>query len=402
MCRSDFYRCRKTLAPRLNRGIIYICSTNCKNELKTYSAGFRKRPSVFDVAVTKTRIQELKKKAQAPDLWDDPQNAGTLLEELAAKEKGIEDWEALMRALEQQRRQLAALEEMVIEAGNEESPEVQELIEESNNRIEKLAHAFRSLELESFLSGPYDHLGAMLTVLSGAGGRDAEEWAGRLLRMYQRFAEQRGWRTRLLHEHQSEEGGIKSATLEVSGTNAYGWLKGETGTHRLVRISPFDSSKRRHTSFASVEVLPLLRKEEAQNMEISDEDIVFEASKSSGPGGQNVNKRETAVRLTHTPSGITVECQAERTQGANRERAMAMLKAKLIRRREQEREEALAKERGEAVEASWGNQIRSYILHPYKLVKDHRTNVEHHDPEAVLEGDLERFIEAELAEAQKH
>lgn len=217
-----------------------------------------------------------------------------------------------------------------------------------------------------------------------------------LLRMYVRYAERQGWRVRMLHEHQLPEGGIKSATIEAAAPRAYGWLRRESGVHRLVRISPFDASKRRHTSFASVEALPVLPETALYDIVIAPDEIVMEAARSSGPGGQNVNRRETAVRLTHTPTGITVACQAERSQGANRERATAMLKAKLLALREEERRAEVAKERGKRVEAAWGNQIRSYVLHPYKQVKDHRTNIEHYNPDAVLDGEIDLFIEGEI------
>ena len=319
------------------------------------------------------------------------------MEELSALKEGIAVWEEIEQELLDQQEQLQAVEDLIKEAGNEESSDAHALVEESANIIEGLAKRYRKAELTHFLSGPYDKNAATLTVIAGAGGRDASDWASILLRMYERAAERNDWKAALMHEHRLAEGGIKSATLEIEGRDAYGWLKGEHGVHRLVRISPFDSSKRRHTSFAMVEVVPVIPKVEAEKFALKPEEVKIEMAKSSGPGGQNVNKRETAVRLTHVPTGIVVECQAERTQGANREKAMQMLKAKLIALKEKERREELAKERGEHTEAAWGNQIRSYVLHPYRLVKDHRTDVEHHDPEAVLDGDLTRFLEAEIS-----
>lgn len=305
-------------------------------------------------------------------------------------------WEGLARSLNDEAEQLKALEELTQEAGNEEELGTQDLLQGCAERIARLERELAALELSEFLNGPYDSYPATLSIFSGAGGRDAADWAAMLVRMYARFAERRGWKVRSLHEHRDLEGGVKSATLEVIGKNAYGWLRREGGVHRLVRISPFDASKRRHTSFALVEALPVLPDAALREIEIRPEDIVLDTSRSSGPGGQNVNRRETAVRVTHQPTGIVVECQAERTQGANRERAMAMLRAKLVARQAQEHREVLQKERGGYKDVAWGNQIRSYVLHPYKLVKDHRTNVEHHDPESVLDGDLERFIEAEV------
>ena len=293
-------------------------------------------------------------------------------------------------------RARARAREKTVPNGCKYSPEAHALIEESKAAIERIAKEYRQAELEHFLGGPYDRYGATLSVTAGAGGRDASDWAGLLLRMYIRYAENREWDVSSISRHDAPEGGIKSATIEISGKRAYGWLKREVGVHRLVRISPYDSNKRRHTSFAMVEVIPALPPVAAKELAIKPEEVKMESAKSSGPGGQNVNKRETAVRLTHVPTGLTVECQAERTQGSNRERAMQMLAAKLVAYREAERREAIAKERGEHVDAAWGNQIRSYVLHPYQMVKDHRTDVEHRNPEAVLDGDLTPFIEAEI------
>lgn len=318
------------------------------------------------------------------------------MEEIATLKGEIAVWSDLEKTLLEQEGQLAAVEELVAEAGNEESVGAHALVEESKKIIDRVAVTYRAAELEHFLSGEYDQNSTILSVIAGAGGRDASDWAGLLIRMYQRYAEQRGWSSALLHEHKAPEGGIKSSTIQITGKYAYGWLKGEVGVHRLVRISPYDSNKRRHTSFAMVEAAPVLPKLLPEELAIKPEEVKMEAAKSSGPGGQNVNKRETAVRLTHIPTGLVVECQAERTQGSNRELAMQMLAAKLVTLRERERREELLKERGEHVEAAWGNQIRSYVLQPYQMVKDHRTNVEHRNPEAVLDGDLTIFIEAEI------
>lgn len=316
--------------------------------------------------------------------------------ELSQVKETIAQWLGLRTELQTLQAQLTATEELIHESGNEESSDIQELLKEARKKTEALKGSLDTLELAKFLSGPYDAYSATVTVLSGAGGIDAADWAGMLVRMFQRFGERRGWKVRLLHEHQLPEGGVKSATLELDGKDAYGWLRREAGVHRLVRISPYDSSKRRHTSFALVETLPVLPPLAFQDFQIKPEDLHIETSRSSGPGGQNVNRRETAVRIVHLPSGLVVECQAERTQGSNRERAMAMLRAKLIAQREAEHHETLRTEKGGRVDAAWGNQIRSYVLHPYKLVKDHRTNVEHHDPIKVLDGDLQSFIEAEV------
>jgi peptide chain release factor 2 len=255
-------------------------------------------------------------------------------------------------------------------------------------------------ELKVFLSGKYDTNNALLSIMAGAGGQDSEDWATLLLRMYQRYGDRQGWRARILEQSFGEAGGpegrigTKSVTLEVKGKYAYGFLRGEAGVHRLVRLSPFSSQALRHTSFAKVEVMPEIEDEKA--VEIRPEDLKIDFYRASGPGGQNVNKRETSVRITHLPTAIVVACQVERSQGDNRKKAMAMLASKLIQLKEGKRETEIKKVGGDRVSASWGNQIRSYVLHPYKMVKDLRTEVESSNPDDVLDGNLDKFITAEL------
>lgn len=255
-------------------------------------------------------------------------------------------------------------------------------------------------ETKAFLAGKYDSGDAILTITAGAGGQDAQDWATLLFRMYQRYAERKGFKTGLIHQSFGEPGpegrvGTKQVSIAIEGPFAYGFLKRETGVHRLVRISPFSAQALRHTSFAAVEVLPEIRLEE-EKIELKQEELSLEVSKSSGPGGQNVNKRETAVRIVHIPTGIAVESQTQRSQQQNKERALEILAAKLYRLREQEKEKELSSLKGKALAIEWGSQIRSYVLHPYQLVKDHRTEYETSDTQGVLDGKLDEFIEAQV------
>ena len=319
---------------------------------------------------------------QAPGFWDDQDRASRVSAEHAAVSRRLE----IYRSLETDIEDLEALEEM---AAEDESIGA-ELDEQRASIQARLAE----LEEARLFSGDYDGGDAVVTVNAGAGGTDSQDWAEMLLRMEMRWAEGRGMKVELKEVSPGEEAGIKSASFIARGENAYGLFSAEKGVHRLVRISPFDSQSRRHTAFAGVEVAPLV--EDSVEVEIEPDDIQIDTYRASGAGGQHVNKTDSAVRITHRPTGIVVQCQNERSQSSNRDTAMKMLRAKLIELEERKRQEAIAKEKGDAQDVGWGSQIRSYVLHPYTRVKDHRTNVEAGNAQAVLDGDLDDFIRAEL------
>jgi len=288
------------------------------------------------------------------------------------------------RELEGRVKELLELARLAEEEGEEA------LLDEIRAETGKLAHRLEQLESQQYFTGEYDASDALLSVHAGAGGTDSQDWAEMLLRMYLRWAQDHGFETEVLDLTPGEEAGIKSATVEVRGPYAYGYLKGEKGVHRLVRLSPFDAAHRRHTSFALVEVLPVVERD--VRVEIRPEDLKIDRFRASGPGGQNVQKVSTAVRVTHIPTGIVVACQSERSQAQNLENALKILKAKLLELELKRKEEEIARLRGERVSAEWGNQIRSYVLHPYTLVKDHRTGHETSQADRVLDGELDDFI----------
>ena len=319
---------------------------------------------------------------QAPGFWDDQERATSLSAEHAGLSRRLEGF----RTLESDVDDLEALEEM---AAEDES-----IAAELAEQRESIAARLAELEEARLFSGEYDGGDAVVTVNAGAGGTDSQDWAEMLLRMEMRWAERRGMKVELKEASAGEEAGIKSASFIARGENAYGLFSAEKGVHRLVRISPFDAQSRRHTAFAGLEVAPLV--EDAVSVEIDPEDIQIDTYRASGAGGQHVNKTDSAVRITHRPSGIVVQCQNERSQSSNRDTAMKMLRGKLIELEERKRQEALAKEKGEAQDVGWGSQIRSYVLHPYTMVKDHRTDVEVGNAQGVLDGNLDEFVRAEL------
>ena len=318
----------------------------------------------------------------SPDFWEDSERAAATSGEHARASRRLEGF----RALEADVADLDGLVEMAAEDPALED-EVQEQISSVERRLEEL-------EEQRLFSGSYDSGDALVTVNAGAGGTDAQDWAEMVLRMEMRWAESRGFGVELLEASAGDEAGIKSATFRVSGENAYGLFAAERGVHRLVRLSPFDSAHRRHTSFAGVEVAPAVP--DSEGVPINEDDLQIDTYRASGAGGQHVNKTDSAVRITHRPSGIVVQCQNERSQSSNRATALAMLRAKLIERQERERQEEIAREKGEAQDVNFGSQIRSYVLHPYTLVKDTRTGYEMGDVERVLDGDLDGFVRAYL------
>ena len=319
---------------------------------------------------------------QAPGFWDDQERAASVSAEHASAGRRLETF----RSLESDIEDLETLEELA-----EEDESIAAELEGQRASIEaRLAE----LEEARLFSGEYDAGDALVTVNAGAGGTDSQDWAEMLLRMEMRWAERRGMKVEIKEASEGEEAGIKSATFIARGENAYGLFSAEKGVHRLVRISPYDAQSRRHTAFAGVEVAPIV--EDAVEVEVEPDDIQIDTYRASGAGGQHVNKTDSAVRITHRPTGIVVQCQNERSQSANKDTAMKMLRAKLIEAEQRKREEAIAKERGEAQDVGWGSQIRSYVLHPYTMVKDHRTNVEAGNAQGVLDGDLDKFVRAEL------
>ena len=325
----------------------------------------------------------MEKLTQEPDFWKDSKNAAKISEELARLKEQIGFWDKLENEIKE-------LEELV--RISEDDEKLQKELEE---KLKSLEEKFSNEETKVLFSGKYDNKNAILSVYSGAGGTEAQDWANMLLRMYSRYAETHKFKTRLIDVGYGQEAGIKNAVLEIDGPYAYGYLKGENGVHRLVRLSPFNADNLRHTSFALVEVLPEIAEDVKKEIEIKPEDLKIDTFRSSGPGGQNVNMRSTAVRLTHLPTNIVVSCQSERSQAQNKERAMKLLYTKIYQKKLQEKKKEKSEIRGELPSAEWGSQIRSYVLHPYKMVKDHRTETETSDAEGVLEGNLDKFIEAE-------
>jgi peptide chain release factor 2 len=351
--------------------------------LKSLDATLTSVEAVLDVDRLRAEIADLEGQASAPDLWDDPERGQRVTSRLSAVQGDLDRVTGLRQRLDD----VGVLYEL---ADAEDDPGSRA---EADAEVEALSPAIGALEVRTLLSGQYDERGALVTINSQAGGVDAADWAQMLLRMYLRWAEGRGYSAEVLDTSYAEEAGIKSATFEVDAPYAFGTLAGEHGVHRLVRISPFDNQARRQTSFAGVDVVPVV--EQADHVDIPEADIRVDVFRSSGPGGQSVNTTDSAVRITHLPTSLVVSCQNEKSQIQNRAAAMRVLSARLLERRREEEAAEMAAIRGEST-TSWGNQIRNYVLAPYQLVKDVRTDVETGNVQAVLDGDLDELIEAEI------
>ncbi|MDL1899731.1 peptide chain release factor 2 [Anaerolineae bacterium CFX9] len=349
--------------------------------LEGMQAHIRSLMERLDIDAKRRRVTALEEEASTAEFWSAPDQAQRVMQEISKLKAEIERWETLATRIDD-----------ALELARLNDPSLLDELTEETRELEKIVER---MALQTMFSGEYDNENAILAIHAGAGGTDSQDWAQMLERMYLRWAEENGYKVEIIERSEGEEAGIKSVMLSVKGDYAYGYLQSEQGVHRLVRLSPFDAANRRHTSFAKVELWPDIQGA-AVAIEISEKDLKIETYRSSGAGGQNVQKNDTAVRLIHLPTGIVVQCQNQRSQTQNRERALEILKARLFEMERKKRDAQLAALKGENVDAGWGNQIRSYVLHPYHLVKDHRTGHEEGNTDAVLNGRLNQFMEAYL------
>ena len=355
-----------------------------KYTLNGYTEPLKEVRDSLDLENKEKRVEELEREMEAPGFWDNAERSQKMMKELSALKGDME----IYHKLQNQKEEI----ELMIEMGYEENdpsivPDIQEMLDE-------FIQDFEHIRIKTLLSGEYDKDNAIVTLHAGAGGTESCDWASMLYRMYLRWADRQGFSTEVLDYLDGDEAGIKSVTFQVNGENAYGYLKSEKGVHRLVRISPFNAAGKRQTSFVSCDVMPEI--EEDLDVEINDDDLRIDTYRSSGAGGQHINKTSSAIRITHLPTGIVVTCQNERSQFQNKDKAMQMLKAKLYMLKQQENEEKISGIRGEVKDIAWGNQIRSYVLQPYTMVKDHRTGASSGNAGAVLDGDIDLFISAYL------
>lgn len=353
-----------------------------KNRLQNLSERLERAFSVLHLEKDREELARLEAASVQEDFWNDTNSAQEIMQQIGSLKNKLQAWDDVTK-------EINGLTELASDTEENDA----EMLEEIETNLASLEQKFEGLEFELLFSGPHDAENAIVSISAGSGGTDAADWAEMLLTMYMKFAEKHNFVLTLLHRAEGEEAGIKSATLEIKGDHAYGNLKSEHGVHRLVRISPYDAAKARHTSFALVEVTPELKETE---YELDEKDLRIDTFRSGGHGGQSVNTTDSAVRITHIPTGLTATCQNERSQLQNKEMAMRVLKSKLALLEEQKKAEELAKIKGQNVSAEWGNQIRSYVLQPYTMVKDHRTNFETGDVQKVLGGYIDEFIEAYL------
>lgn len=359
-----------------------------RSRVNQFAEPLERLEAALHIRELQDRYQELEQRAQEPDFWNDPQNA----QKIQTQMKRMQDKVERFRALQHRRDELLLMAKLGEEIDDEE------MAAEMAAALTVFASDFEAMRLETLFTGEYDDKNAILTLHAGAGGTEAMDWTAMLLRMYMRWAEQHGFEYKLIDFLDGEEAGLKSAQFTISGPNAYGYMRSEMGVHRLVRISPFDSSGRRHTSFASLEVIPEL--DDSIQIEIRSEDLRVDTYRASGAGGQHVNKTSSAVRMTHIPTGIVVACQGERSQIQNRETAMNMLKSRLFALAKSQHKDKIDDLKGDQMEIAWGSQIRSYVFQPYTMVKDHRTSYEEGDVDGVMDGNLDGFINAYLSDPE--